>query len=219
MKLFYSPASPFARKVRAAAIELGLSERLELEIISTAPGKPDRAFAQAYNPLRKVPTLLCDDGSTVYDSTLICEYLDRLAGGGRLIPREGAPHRWRVMTNHTLATGLCEAGISIRYETALRPQERRWQVWVADQWDRIESGLTWFSHNSAELSDPINVAHLALGSLLGYLDFRMPERDWRARYPLLRDWFERLERRPSFQQTRPANPPGLAAQPAPAAKQ
>ena len=114
MKLFYSPASPFARKVRAAAIELGLSDRLELEIINTAPGKPDRAFAQAYNPLRKVPTLLCDDGTTVYDSTLICEYLDALAGGGRIIPREGAPHRWRVLTNHTLAHGLCEACLSTR---------------------------------------------------------------------------------------------------------
>jgi glutathione S-transferase len=212
MKLFYSPASPFARKVRAAAIELGLSDRLELETIDTAPGKPNRAYAQAYNPLRKIPALLCDDGTTVYDSTLICEYLDSLAGGGRIVPRQDAPHRWRVMTNHTLAQGMTEACILIRYETAVRPEEHRWQVWIDDQWDRIESGLQWFTHNSAELSDPINIAHLALGSLLGYIDFRMPERAWRSRFPLVKDWYERLERRPSFQQTRPAAPPAAAAQ-------
>ena len=86
MKLFYSPASPFARKARAAAIELGLSDRVELEFVDTAPGKPNRAYAQAYNPLRKIPALLCDDGATIYDSTLICEYLDVLAGGGKPAP-------------------------------------------------------------------------------------------------------------------------------------
>jgi len=212
MKLFYSPASPFARKVRAAAIELGLSERMGLEIIDTAPGKPNRPYAQAHNPLRKIPALLCDDGTTIYDSTVICEYLDGLAGVGRIVPRPDAPHRWRVLTNHALAQGMCEASILIRYEMAVRPEERRWQVWIEDQWDRIDAGLEWFSHNSADLADPINIAHLALGSLLGYIDFRMPERPWRARFPLVKDWYERLERRPSFQQTRPVAPPGAPGQ-------
>ncbi len=211
MKLFYSPASPFARKVRTAAIELGLSERLELEIIDTAPGKPNRPYGEAYNPLRKIPALLCEDGSTVYDSTLICEYLDNMAGGGRIVPRQDAPHRWRVMTDHSLAQGMTEACILMRYETAVRPEERRWQVWIEDQWDRVESGLQWFTHNSAELSEPLNIAHLALGSLLGYIDFRMPERAWRSRFPLLADWNERLQRRPSFQQTRPVAPPAASA--------
>lgn len=216
MKLLYSPASPFARKVRAAAIELGLSDRMALEVVDVAPGKPNRAYAQAYNPLRKIPTLLCDDGATIYDSTLICEYLDTLAGGGRIVPRQDAPHRWRVMTQHTLAQGMTEACILIRYETAVRPEERRWQVWIDDQWDRVESGLQWFSDNSAELADPLNIAHLALGSLLGYVDFRMPERVWRARFPLIKDWYERLERRPSFQQTRPVAPPSASGPAAPA---
>ncbi len=213
MKLFYSPASPFARKVRATAIELGLADRLELEITDVAPGRPNRPFADTYNPLRKIPALLTDEGTALFDSTVICEYLDSLAGGGRLIPRE-PPHRWRVLTHHALAQGMCEAAILLRYETFLRPEERRWPVWIEDQWDRVESGLRWFSQNAAELSDPVNVAHIALGCLLGYVDFRMPERGWRTRFPILRDWFERLERRPSFQQTRPANPPGA---PAPAA--
>jgi glutathione S-transferase len=206
MKLFYSPASPYAREVRAAAIELGLSERLALEVTDVVPTRPNRAYAAAHNPLRKIPALLSDDGTTFFDSAVICEYFDSLVGGGRIIPRE-SPHRWRVLTNHALAQGMCDAAILIRYEMVIRPQEYRWQAWIDDQWDRIESGLQWFSQNSAELGEPINVAHLALGCLLGYLDFRMPERAWRTRFPILREWFERIERRPSFQQTQPAPAP------------
>jgi glutathione S-transferase len=215
MKLFYSPASPFARKVRVAAIELGLADRLELEIADLAPGKPNRAYAEAYNPLRKLPTLVADDGTRLFDSTVICEYLDGLAGGGIILPRESSL-RWTVLTNHALAQGMTEAAILFRYETAFRPEPHRWPVWIEDQWDRIEAGMKWFNENSAELAEPLNIAHFALGSLLGYIEFRMPERAWRPRYPLLREWFERIERRPSFAQTRPVAPPG-APLPAPAA--
>jgi glutathione S-transferase len=210
MKLFYSPASPYARKVRAAAIELGLGDRLALEVTDVVPTKPNRAYAAAHNPLRKIPALLTDDGTTLYDSTVLCEYLDSLAGGGRIIPRE-APHRWRVSTDHALAQGMCDAAILIRYEMVVRPQEHRWPSWIDDQWDRIEAGLQWFSQNAAQLDEPLNVAHLALGSLLGYLDFRMPERAWRSRFALLTEWFARLERRPSFQQTRPVPVPAAPA--------
>lgn len=206
MKLFYSPASPYARTVRAAAIELGLADRLALEVTEVVPTRPNRAYAAAHHPLRKIPALLLDDGTTIYDSGVVCEYLDSLAGGGRLIPREG-PDRWRVLTNFKLAQGMCDAAILMRYEVAVRPQEYRWPLWIDDQWDRVESGLHWFSRNGAELDEPLNLAHLALGSLLGYLDFRMAERAWRTRFPLLHEWFERIERRPSLQQTQPAPPP------------
>jgi glutathione S-transferase len=109
MKLLYAPQSPFARKVRAAAIELGLGKRIDLEYTEAVPGQPNRAYGQSYNPLRKVPALVTDDGATIYDSTVICEYLDDLAGGGIIVPRE-ASRRWRVLTNHALAQGLCELG-------------------------------------------------------------------------------------------------------------
>jgi glutathione S-transferase len=102
MKLFYAPQSPFARKVRAAAIELGLDDRIELEYAEVVPGQPSPAYAQSYNPLRKIPALVTEAGETIYDSTVICEYLDALAGGGVLIPRD-ASRRWRVLTNHALA--------------------------------------------------------------------------------------------------------------------
>src|SRR5215813_2737085 len=108
MKLYYAPQSPFARKVRAAAIELGLARSIELEYVEVVPGRPDTGFAQSRNPLRKIPAFVTDAGETLYDSTVICEYLDALVGGGVLIPRE-ASRRWRVLTNHALAQGMCES--------------------------------------------------------------------------------------------------------------
>ena len=108
MKLHYAPQSPFARKVRAAAIELGLSGSIDLEYTEVVPGRPNRAYGQSHNPLRKIPALVIDDGTTIYDSTVICEYLDDLAGGGIIIPQDRS-RRWRVLTSHALAQGLCES--------------------------------------------------------------------------------------------------------------
>jgi len=201
MKLFYAPQSPFARKVRAAAIELGLDSRLELEYAEVVPGRPNAAF-ESRNPLRKIPALLTDQGETIFDSTVICEYLDALAGGGILIPRDPS-RRWRVLTNHALAQGMCDSVILIRYETWLRPAESRWPVWLDEQWSKINSGLAWFNGNLEELSKPIDLAHLALGSLLGYVDFRWPDRGWRTQYPDVGAWFAELELRPSFARTKP----------------
>jgi glutathione S-transferase len=206
MKLFYAPQSPFARKVRAAAIELGLDDRIELAYTEVVPGRPNADYAQSRNPLRKIPALVTDSGETIFDSTVICEYLDTLAGGGILIPRD-ASKRWRVLTNHALAQGLCESVILIRYETWLRPEATRWSTWIDDHWDKINSGLNWFDHNRAELNEPINVAHLALGSLLGYADFRWPELGWRTRFKGVGEWFAQIERRPSFSKTKPEPPP------------
>ena len=206
MKLFYAPQSPFSRKVRAAAIELGLGDRLELEYAEVVPGRPNTAFAQNHNPLRKVPALLTRAGETIFDSTVICEYLDALAGGDALIPRD-PPRRWRVLTNHALAQGMCESVILVRYENWLRPEALRWTVWVEDHWDKIHSGLAWFEANGSELDAPVNIAHLALGSTLGYVDFRWPDHGWRKRFRRVGDWFAAMEQRPSFMQTRPAAPP------------
>lgn len=206
MKLLYAPQSPFARKVRAAAIEVGLGDQIALEYVEVVPGKPNRAFASSHNPLRKVPALITDDGDVLYDSTVIGEFLDHESGGGKIIPVE--PHkRWRVLTNHALANGLCESVILIRYETWLRPEANRWSTWVDDHWDKINSGLAWFDQNPSELDPPVNIAHLALGSLLGYVDFRWPENGWRSRFPMVGDWFEDLSKRPSFTETVPDDPP------------
>jgi glutathione S-transferase len=97
--------------------------------------------------------------------------------------------------------------ILIRYETWLRPEALRWSSWIDEHWDKIYSGLAWFDQNNTELGEPVNIAHLALGSLLGYIDFRWPDNGWKRRFPTVSHWFEQLERRPSFLQTRPTLPP------------
>jgi glutathione S-transferase len=206
MKLFYAPQSPFAPEVRAAAIELGLEERLQLEYAEVVPGRPNAEYARSGNPLRRIPALVTDSGETIFDSTVICEYLDASVGSGILIPRD-ARYRWRVLTNHALAQGMCESVILIRYETWLRPEAARWSAWVDDHWDKINSGLDWFEHNQSELNEPINLAHLALGCLLGYVDFRWPHHGWRERFANVRTWFAQLQQRPSFARTKPEPPP------------
>ena len=194
MKLMYAPQSPFARKVRAAAIELGLGERIELQYAEVMPGKENAAFAQSVNPLRKIPALVLDDGKTaIVDSTVICEYLDALAGGGRLIPAVG-PERWRVLSQHAVAQGMCEAAILVRYETWLRPEPARWPVWIDDQWDKVWSGAKFFEQR-AERAVPkggasLDLSQLALACALGYLDFRFPETKWASRFPGVAAWYE-----------------------------
>lgn len=205
MKLMYAPASPFARKVRVASIELGLADEIELVFTEVAPGKPNPAYSKDYNPLRKIPTLLTDDGTAIYDSTVICEYLDARAGG-TLIPASG-DDRWRVLTQHALAQGMCEAAILIRYETFLRPEEYRWQVWEDDLWDKIWMGLQWFESDPGKLEEPVNLAQLCLGCLLGYLEFRFADSDWRADLPNLATWYDLIAERDSFILTNPAAAP------------
>ena len=202
MKLMYGVASPFARKVRAAAIELGLDGQIELVAVETAPGRPNRAYAQETHPLRKVPALTLDDGTVLVDSTVICEYLDARAGGGRLVPHDGAD-RWPLLARHAVAQGMIEAAVLIRYETALRPADKQWPAWIDDQWDRIRTGLTWFEARADTLDGPVDLAQLALGCLLGYLDFRFADADWRRDCPRLESWFSDLSRRESFARTAP----------------
>jgi glutathione S-transferase len=201
MKLLYNPASPFARKVRAAAIELGLSERLELELVTLAPCKTNKEYAETRNPLRKLPALVTDEGATIYDSTVICDYLDGLAGGGKLVPLHGEA-RWRILTEHALAQGMADAAITARYETWLRPEALRWPEFAADQWDRIDAGIAWFERHPESLEDAVNLAHLALGCTLGYLDLRAPEHDWRSPNQAVAAWFAAISQRPSFELTK-----------------
>jgi glutathione S-transferase len=208
MKLMYAPQSPFARKVRAAAIELGLETSIELAYVEVVPGQPNVEFGQLHNPLRKVPALIVHENCTLFDSTVICEFLDHLAGGAQLIPRD-PEKRWAVLTQHALAQGICEAVISIRYETSIRPEDKRWQVWVDDQWDKIFNALTWFDVNPNVFETPrLNIAHLALVSGVGYIDFRYEENvDWRSQRPFLSSWVEEISKRECFMKTIPAPPP------------
>ena len=120
MKLTFSPTSPYARKVRIAAIELGLVGKIEFVPTAVQPGKFNEEYSRDISPLRKLPALILDNGSTIVDSYVIAEYLDELAGGGKLIPTSGEA-KWRVKTEHGITQGMLEAMLLCRYERALRP--------------------------------------------------------------------------------------------------
>lgn len=205
MRLMYSSTSPFVRRVYAAAIELGLAERMQLEVTGVAPLSPNEGYAERVNPLRKIPALVLDDGETVLvDSAVICQYLDDLAGGGRLIPRAG-PDRWRVLSQQAIAQGMSDAIVLVRYETSLRPEPLRWPAWVTDQYDRFWSGVGWFERHAERALPParIDISQLALACCLGHVDFRYPELDWRARAPRVSQWYREIETRASLARTDP----------------
>jgi len=203
MKLMHAAASPYARKAWAAAIELGLGAELEIVPTAVAPGKDNSEYSSKFNPLTKIPAMEIEDGSVLYDSTVICEYLDARAGGGRVIPASGDA-RWRVLTQHALAQGMTDAALLIRYETFLRPEDARWDTWVESQRQKIQAGLKWFEDNPDRLEGSLNLAQIALGVLLGYLDFRFGDDPWRPEHPKLEAWYAETVKRDCFAQTLPS---------------
>ncbi len=150
MKLTFAPASPYARKVRISAIELGLIDRIAFVPTAVQPGKFNEDYSQTINPLRKLPALILDDGSTIVNSFVIAEYLDDLAGGGKLFPASG-PDKWKRKTEHSILQGMLEAMLLCRYEKMLRPEEKRWQTWYDDQWDRAWHGFALFEAEARDL--------------------------------------------------------------------
>ena len=202
MTLHHAGPSPFARKVRMAAIELDLAARIEPVEVHVAPGKANPEYA-AVNPLRKIPALTLADGTTLVDSTLICLNLDELADGRSLLA--GGERRWQVLNAHAIATGMTEAAVALRYETFLRPEERRWELWSEDLLDKIEGGLGWFEARAGDgsVEPPVDLGSVALACLLGYLDFRRPGHGWRDRFPRLAVTHDAMARRPSYRETAP----------------
>jgi glutathione S-transferase len=195
MKLTFSPASPFARKVRIAAIELGLIDKIEFMPTAVVPGQPNDEYSHI-NPLKKLPALILDNDDVIIDSYVIVEYLDELAGGGKLIPASGA-NRWRVKSDHSLLQGMLDSMLLCRYEKMVRPQGLQWQVWSEDHWKRAWSGMARFEKQADVLSRPLDIVQIALTGVLGYADFRFAECGWRKAYPKLDAFHERMLSRPS----------------------
>src|SRR3979411_1206644 len=123
MKLTFSPASPFARKVRIAAVELGLIDNISFVPTTVAPGQPNDEYSRI-TPLKKLPALITDNGDVIVDSYVIVEYLDELAGGGKLVPASG-PDRWKVKSDHSLLQGMLDSMLLCRYEKMVRPEGLR----------------------------------------------------------------------------------------------
>jgi glutathione S-transferase len=196
MKLAYSPTSPFARKVRIAAIELGLIDQIEFVPVTVAPGQPNEQYSHDINPLKKLPALVTYNDDVVLDSYVIVEYLDELAGGGKLIPASG-PNKWKVKSDHSLLQGMLDSMLLCRYEKMVRPQGLQWQAWSDDHWNRTWSGLARFEKQADVLSRPFDIVQISLVCVLGYADFRFADCGWRKAYPKLDAFHHRMLERPS----------------------
>ena len=197
MRLYYSPASPFARKCRIVIREKGLEGMVE-EVVAD-PYADDPLLLEA-NPIAQVPALVTDDGLTLTDSPLICGWLDAYSGRPRLVP-EGEAY-WRVRRRETLADGVLELAVKIVLERR-RPEAERSPSWL-ERWGRgMERALGILERGSLE-ADPVDLGVIAVGVVGPYLDFRHPELDWRTGHPKLAAFSDTLAKRPSFQATNPA---------------
>jgi len=188
------------RKCMVVAHELGLADRLTLLPAAAHPVNRDRQLV-ASNPLGKVPTLLTDEGAALYDSRVICEYLDHV-GGNRLFPAAG-PARWRALAEQALGDGILDAALLVRYEANARPEPLRWADWTAGQMDKIACGLRTLEAGASGFGDRVDIGTITLACVLGYLDFRFAHLAWRNDHPQAAAWFERFGARPSLQATLP----------------
>ncbi|MCU4651657.1 glutathione S-transferase [Roseibacterium sp. SDUM158016] len=197
-ELLGSGASPFVRKVRVLIAEAGIDDVPYTEVTASPMGGEDRI--NTANPLGKIPALLREEGPTIYDSNVICRYLDDRAGAGLYPPAR----LWEVLTLEATADGMMEAAVGMIYEIRFRPEELWWQPWLEGQWTKVDRALdalerSWLSH----LSGPVDMGQIAVGCALGYLDLRHGVRDWRKGRPGLSAWFADFSARPSMVATAP----------------
>ena len=200
MKLFHSITSPFVRKVMVCAKELGLEGRLELHKSGAHPINRNAEIV-VENPLGQVPTLISNEGLALYDSRVVCEYLDQLGGGGRMFPRDGS--RWQALVEQSAGDGLLDAGLLCRYE-ALRPEDHRSSAWTGGQMEKIISALDQFEKWAPKFGDRVDIGTISIGCALGWFDFRFAGHDWRGGHPALAAWFKTFDARPSMAATRPS---------------
>ena len=203
MKLYTSPTSPYSRKVRVALNE----KKIECEFIDENPYIPETAVPQ-FNPLGKIPVLLLDDGTALYDSRVIVEYLDTVSPVSRLIPE---PSRQRIAVRRweALADGICD-GANLIVREQKRPAKQQSKDWIERHFGKIRLSVQELAKDLADNSwchgDAYSLADIATGCALGYLDLRHPAIDWRGTYPNLVLLAEKLSKRPSFADTAPPAP-------------
>src|SRR5829696_5552195 len=170
MKLYVSSASPFGRKAAIVIAERGLESRVMQEPATVSPVSRNKEIASD-NPLVKIPTLVLDVGSTLFDSPVICEYLDSLVGQPQFFPASG-PARWTALKRQALADGLMDAAILLRYEQALRPEPLRWIDWMAGQQSKIVGALDAMEADAPSYGDGFDIGDIATACAVGYLDLR-----------------------------------------------
>ncbi len=196
MRLYYSPNSPYARKARIVIHELGLASRVQSVLVKL----PADAEFRAVNPLGKIPALVLDDNTVIYDSPVICEYLDVL-GRGRFFPREGG-ERWRALTLQALGDGLADAVVRRNQERRL-PEANRSASVIQHQTNAVESAFRALDLGCASFPSEPTIGEVAVCCAIGYLDLRVPEDGWRDRSRRLARWLAVFSRRPSGGATTP----------------
>ena len=200
LALRYSATSPFVRKVLVVAMETGLEDRIER--IATLPWDPKTNLPKD-NPLGKVPALKTPEG-WLYDSLVICEYLDSLHSGAKLFPPPG-PARWQALRHHALADGAMDAAILRRLE-AQRADGQRSQGWMDRQKAAVERSLDSLESDGKVLVDLSDIGAITIAIMLGYLDFRFAADEWRRSRPALSAWYARVSQDESMLATVPKDP-------------
>ncbi len=200
MRLYHSATSPYVRKCMVLLHETGMIDRVALVSVAGTPVDPG-SMPLGSNPLGKIPALERRDGPALYDSRVICRYLDDMAGFGLYPP---APRLWDTLTLEATADGMLDAAILMVYEARIRPEEKRFAEWSDGQWSKIARSMDaiearWMDH----LNGPLDMAQIAIGCALGYVDFRLAARSWREGRPHLAAWEAEFSARPSMLATRP----------------
>lgn len=200
MRLYHSATSPYVRKVMVLLLETGQEGDVTLVPAAGTPVDPG-TMPVAQNPLGKIPALERPDGPALYDSRVICRYLD-VRAGGRLYP--AAPRLWETLTLEATADGILDAAILMVYEARVRPEEKRFADWAEGQWAKISRSLDalnerWMSH----LAGPLDMGQIAVACALGYIDFRHDARNWRQGRAALADWYQDFAKRDSMTATVP----------------
>jgi glutathione S-transferase len=203
MKLHWSPRSPFVRKVMVLLHETGLTDKVDL-VRSVVAMHATNAELMRDNPLNKLPTLVLDDGSALFDSPVVCEYLDTQHGGARMFPANG-PARFAALRWQALGDGLLDLLVLWRNELN-RPQDVQSKPHRAAFEAKAEAALDRLEAEAATLeATPFGIGHIAVGCALSYVDFRFPERDWRAGRPAITAWHNAFAARPSVVATEPVD--------------
>ncbi len=196
MKIAYSAASPYVRKVMACAIARGLNDRIERWTVGTT----DPALL-ALNPLSKVPSFVTDDGMMLYDSPVICEYLDSVGDAPKLFPAVGAA-RWNALRQAALGDGIMDASQPRRREIAL-PQDEGRKAYIDLQRGKVARALDTLEKEAGSFGDLKTIGEITVACALGYLDFRFGNEPWRTGHPVLTAWYERVIKLPPLAETMP----------------
>ena len=199
MKLYSHPASPFGRKCKIVAHELGL--KLEIVVVAARDDEELRKI----NPLKKIPILVLDDGSSLFDSRVICEYLNEM-GGGKFFPGmtvwRPTSGRWKALGLQALADGIMDAGVLGRGEI-LRPAGEKSEKFIALQKTKLNNSMDALEKEADSFGEGIDIGLIAVAAALGYMDFRYASENWRSTRPKLARWYDRFAQRPSMQTTVP----------------